>query len=161
MVRHPPRRTPPRRLVLVLFLPTLPTHPRLSSLPQRPRQLRTQPTPQSLPPLRHRRRLLPYSPQRPRLSPLTSQPRLLLHLQTQLLHTLLQQETRPRLHPTMVPPPPLPWAVAVAVAVTAAAEAKEDLTSRPSKAMVLTAMDGPAKTSGFPSTHCGRSTNPS
>jgi hypothetical protein len=152
MVRRPPlpRRTSPRSLARVLLLPTLPTLPRLSSLARRLRRLRTQPTPPSLPPL-----------QLPRLSPLTSRLQLLLHLQAQFLRTLLPQETRPRLHPTMVLPLPLLRAVAVAVAVKVAAKTKEDHTSRPSKAMVLTIMAGPAKTSGFPSTLCGRSTNPS
>jgi hypothetical protein len=150
MVRLLPRRTPPRSLALALLLPTLPTLPRLSSLVRRPRRLRTQPTPPSLPPL-----------QLPRPSPLTSQLQLLLPHQAQRLHPLRQLRHQTRLHRTVVPPLPLLRAVAVAVPAKVAVKTKEDRTSRLSKAMVLTVMAGPAKTSGFPSTLCGRSTNPS
>jgi hypothetical protein len=58
-VRQLPRRTLSRSLALALLLRTLSTLPHLSSLVRRLRRLRTRPTLQSLPPLRHRRRLLP------------------------------------------------------------------------------------------------------
>jgi hypothetical protein len=81
-----------------------------------------------------------------------SQLQLLRYLQALLLHPLRPLKLRSRLHPTMFPPPPL---------VTLVVKAKEDRTSRPSKEMVLTVTVGPLKTSGFPSTLCGKSTNPS